>query len=66
MKFLKINCVVGVEVEDEKDPEEVAGEFEAGLDEAVSAFPGGEVWGADVASIEPLTDEERNERGWIE
>lgn len=47
----------------DRDPEDVASEFKDGADNALSAFPGAEVWGVDVARIRDATDEEKS--SWL-
>jgi len=67
VKYMKINCAVYVSTEnDDKDPEEVASDFNLGLGPAVEDFPTALVGKAEVVSIEEVSEETAAELGLVE
>jgi len=64
MAILKVN--VQLAIDSDSDPTDVASSINRGLARAMQGFPEGDVIEADVQSVEEATDEEANEKGWVE
>lgn len=66
MKTYRIDCSVYVEVEDGVDPEDVAQEFDRGIERSISGFPAGEIISAGVNEIREVGQQELEEKGLVE
>lgn len=61
-----LNTNVFIQVDDGKDPQEVASSFEQGATGAMAHFPDGDVFQIDIESGRKLEPEEIAERGFEE
>lgn len=55
-----------LEVTDENQAEQASSLIDRGLQHQIVEFPEGEVVSVDVESWEKVTDEEAEEKGWVE
>ena len=64
--LIKVITHVILEVDDEEQAEEACNKLDMGLDGALSGFPVGELVSAEVDTYKKVTDEEAEEKGWVE
>lgn len=64
--LIKVITDIIIEVEDESAAESACATLSTGLESQLRGFPNGEIVATDVDHYEKVTDEEANEKGWVE
>lgn len=66
--LIKVKTEIIVDVKNDDQAEAACSSLDAGLDAMLqrSGFPDGDIVAAEVDSYEPVSDNEANERGWVE
>lgn len=64
--LIKIHTDIIVDVKDKEQAEEACFALNEGLDYQLRNFPQGEVVATDVDSYENVSEQEANEKGWVE
>lgn len=64
--LIKIHTDIIIDVKDKEQAEEACHALNAGLESQLRNFPQGEVVATDVDFYENVSEEEANEKGWVE